>query len=118
MAKAENNNPSFNNVAIIAGGGERASSALAGEVSAFLKDLSIKSTAGALKDKGLHKRVQQREFDLVIALGGDGTVLRVGHLCAPLDIPVLAINQGHFGFLIEVEPEDWRKMLPRLKTGE
>jgi NAD+ kinase len=115
---AKNNQTPFKNVAVLSGGEEPASSELAAQVVAFLQENKIKATYARLRDEALQKRIQQKEFDLVIALGGDGTVLRVGHLCAPLGIPVLAINQGHFGFLIEVEPEDWRKLLPRLTTGD
>lgn len=108
----------FKNVGILSGGNEDVSIDLAREVSDFLKGLEINSTYGRTRDQTLLQRVRQREFDLVIALGGDGTVLRVGHLCAPVEIPVLAINQGHFGFLIEVEREEWRDLLPRLVTGK
>ncbi len=115
---AINKQDPFKNVAILSGGEEPAPSELAAQVAGFLQKNKMKATYARMRDESLQKRIQQKEFDLVIALGGDGTVLRVGHLCAPLGIPVLAINQGHFGFLIEVEPEDWRKLLPRLKTGD
>ena len=38
----------------------------------------------------------------LIALGGDGTMLRAGHLCGPIGLPILGINMGRMGFLIEV----------------
>jgi NAD+ kinase len=57
-------------------------------------------------------------FDLLIALGGDGTMLRAGHLCATQDIPLLGINAGRFGFLAELGAENWRDSLPRLISGE
>ena len=108
----------FKNVAILSGANDGGPTALASQLSQFLGAHKIKSKYGGIRDEALRERVRVGEFDLVIALGGDGTVLRVGHLCAPLDIPVLAINQGHFGFLIEVEPDSWRELLPRLVNGE
>ena len=74
--------------------------------------------AASLYDNSLRQRIQDKEFDLVIAVGGDGTMLRVGHLCAPLNIPVLGINAGRFGFLMEVGMGEFRQFIPRLLSGE
>ena len=38
-------------------------------------------------------------YDMVIALGGDGTILRCAHLVGEEEIPILGINYGHLGFL-------------------
>jgi NAD+ kinase len=90
----------------------------AGEIAAFLQTLEIHSAHGLLYDTALRKRVKEGEFNLLIALGGDGTVLRAGHLCAPLNVPILAINLGRFGFLTEIKQDQWRELLPRLRSGE
>ena len=73
---------------------------------------------GMLYDDTLRGRIQGREFDLLIALGGDGTMLRAGHLCGPVDIPILGINMGRFGFLTEVHRKEWPQALNRLRTGD
>ncbi len=44
--------------------------------------------------------------DIVISVGGDGTVLYCQHILSPKKIPILSINMGTVGFLTEVEPED------------
>lgn len=118
MANQKPQKPNLKNVAILSGGDEKTPNDLAAQVATSLQEHKIKAVYGRTRDKAMQQRVLKKEFDLVIALGGDGTVLRVGHLCAPLGIPVLAINQGHFGFLIEVEPEEWRALLPRLLAGD
>lgn len=89
------------------------------KVAQFLKDAGVKSVMHAsLYDETLRDEVQAGEFDLLIALGGDGTMLRAGHLCGPIDVPVLGVNVGHIGFLIEVRRDQWRKYLRRLLDGD
>jgi NAD+ kinase len=43
--------------------------------------------------------------DLVIVLGGDGTLLRGAELARPAGVPLIGVNLGHVGFLAETEPE-------------
>ncbi len=91
---------------------------VASDVAAFLSHAGVQTEHGSLYAKDLRKAVQARTFDLLIALGGDGTMLRAGHLCAPVDIPLLGINVGHFGFLVEIKRQNWRELLPKMLTGE
>ncbi len=70
-----------------------------------------------LPDGQFRRDLTGGRFDLLIALGGDGTMLRAGHLCGPLGIPILGINLGRFGFLMEVDREHWAEMLPLLLAG-
>lgn len=91
---------------------------IANEVSDFIKNEGLEAESGSLYDESLRQAVQERAFDLLIALGGDGTVLRAGHLCAPVDVALLGINIGRFGFLAELNRENWRNILPKLFTGD
>jgi NAD+ kinase len=84
----------------------------------FLKEKGLEVPQGSLYDEDLRKRVKQGEFDMLIAVGGDGTVLRAGHLCAPCSVPILGINLGRLGFLIQIQRNEWREMLQRLLQGE
>lgn len=90
---------------------------VAEEVSEFLKSEGVKTGVGSLYDEDLRKSVEAQDFDLLIALGGDGTMLRAGHLCAPVDVPLLGINIGHFGFLVELKRDGWRQALRNLLEG-
>lgn len=56
--------------------------------------------------------------DLVIAIGGDGAMLRAARLCAPANVPTLGINAGHLGFLTEVSPDDWEESLDMVLAGD
>jgi NAD+ kinase len=88
------------------------------EIAAFLNEKGIETQHGFLYDEAIYKRVKQGEFDLLIALGGDGTMLRAGHLGGPSDVPVLGINLGRFGFLLEIARDQWRDFLTRMLAGE
>ena len=44
--------------------------------------------------------------EMVIAVGGDGTLLRAAELARPAGTPLLGVNLGRVGFLAEAEPED------------
>lgn len=69
-------------------------------------------------DPDLNRSLQSGEVDMLIALGGDGTMLRAGHLAAPLSVPVLGINRGRFGFLMEINREECSDRLQQLVRGE
>lgn len=57
--------------------------------------------------------------DMVIAIGGDGAMLRAARVCAPFKIPVLGLNMGQLGFLTEINsPDDWENCLERLLKGD
>lgn len=56
--------------------------------------------------------------DLIVAIGGDGAMLRAGRACAQSDVPVLGVNMGYLGFLTEVRHTDeWDHALDTLLTG-
>jgi NAD+ kinase len=47
-----------------------------------------------------------QEAEMVIVLGGDGTLLRAAEMARPAGAPLLGVNLGHVGFLAEAEPDD------------
>lgn len=85
---------------------------------AYLKEKGVDSPCGSLYDEGLRKRVKSGEFDLLVAVGGDGSMLRAGHLCAPSGVPILGVNLGRLGFLIQVDRKEWREYFEKLFVGE
>lgn len=56
--------------------------------------------------------------DLIVAIGGDGSMLRTARACAPHQVPIFGINTGYLGFLTEISPDDWMGALPRLLAGD
>ena len=90
----------------------------AAAVNAWLQSRGLETVHGALDDADLRKSVAARDVDLFIAVGGDGTVIRSAHLCAPLGIPILGIKLGRVGFLIQVHQQEWHTALENLLKGE
>jgi len=84
----------------------------------YLKEKGLDVPHGSLYDEALRGRVKNREFDLLIMAGGDGSVLRAGHLCAPLNLPILGVNLGRLGFLIQIDRHEWREHFDKLLNGE
>ena len=68
-------------------------------------------------DESLRQRLARGDFEILIALGGDGTMLRAGHLGGPFGVPVLGINLGRFGFLTELKRDGWATFIPELAAG-
>lgn len=87
-------------------------------MSKYLKEKGIEAPFGSLYDESLRKRVRHGEFDLLIMAGGDGSVLRAGNLCASSKVPILGVNLGKLGFLIQVEKDEWREYFDKLLEGE
>ena len=57
------------------------------------------------------------DTDLVITIGGDGTILRVNRAIAPQGIPLLGINMGRLGFMTELTVPGVMEQLPRYLKG-
>jgi NAD+ kinase len=105
-------------VAIVAhariAGAEQEARKLAAELNAAGITTAIWSS---LSDETLARGLAQGEFDILMALGGDGTMLHAGRLCGPFRVPVLGVNLGRFGFLAEVKRGEWSGVLPDLISG-
>lgn len=56
--------------------------------------------------------------DLVIAVGGDGTLLRAAHMTFPRNVPLLGINLGRLGFLTDISPDQVSGSLAAILNGE
>jgi NAD+ kinase len=57
------------------------------------------------------------DVDLLITLGGDGTLLRAARLGARHNLPILGVKMGRLGFLAEIQPENWQAPLTQLLQG-
>ena len=57
------------------------------------------------------------DIDLVIVLGGDGSILQTARQLAGRQIPVLGVNCGNLGFLAALSPDDFLEVWPRVCCG-
>jgi NAD+ kinase len=76
-------------------------------------------TAGALHDtsQGLSRVEVAEQSQLLLVLGGDGTLLAAARVAAPLGIPILPINMGSLGFLTSFMLEEMYPALEQVLAG-
>ncbi len=91
---------------------------LAEKIAASLTKDGKQILLGRMDEKSLRDGIRNDCQDLLIALGGDGTMLRAGHICAPSNTPILGINLGRFGFLTEIQKDEWKNALKRVLRGD
>lgn len=60
----------------------------------------------------------QSDIDILVVMGGDGTLLHAAHYFSRQGIPILGVNFGQVGFLTELEVEELDNYLERLVKGE
>jgi NAD+ kinase len=58
------------------------------------------------------------DIDMLLTLGGDGTMLHAAHLVAAQATPILGIHMGRLGFLAEVRRNEWEQSLDRILAGQ
>ncbi len=77
----------------------------------------LKSFYNYLKEKNIQEVFGVEQADLIISLGGDGTMLISAKEAIRGNIPVLAINMGSLGYLAEIKPQDAVKILQDYENG-
>jgi NAD+ kinase len=102
-------------IAIFYQGRKQDTSEVASQLAPMLQQQGYEVRSIDLRDEGEEPAVisgqgQQTPWlkgcDMVIVLGGDGTILHAARLCAIADIPILGVNFGRVGFLTELEPHE------------
>lgn len=103
--------PPFHNIGILHHPKKPESLELAGEIENFLHQHGVYKTwrNSAWDAHGIIEQLTQA--DLMITLGGDGTMLRAARLGAAYNVPMLGVKMGRLGFLAEVFPNNWQAPL-------
>ncbi len=73
---------------------------------------------GVTRGSVLLERPVPGETDLILVFGGDGTVLRALDSYVSCNIPMLGVNLGRMGFLLETQPQELNRALDLLKSGK
>ena len=68
--------------------------------------------------EGEKAKSQVNNTDLILTIGGDGTILRAAQVVVPGRIPITGINLGRLGFMTELSTEETKDKLPALLGGE
>jgi NAD+ kinase len=77
-----------------------------------------KETASVLNIEGTARSVIPSLADIIVVLGGDGTMLSVARLVGEKGIPILGVNIGGLGFLTAVTKDELYSVLQTLLTGD
>ena len=94
---------------------ESPSSEMAGKIAALVGDgreFWMKA-AGELEEDGN----SLKDTELIITVGGDGTILRAARAAVTYGIPLLGVNMGRLGFMTELRPSDALKRIPSFLEG-
>jgi NAD+ kinase len=91
------------------------SQALAQQIVAFLQERGLTAENCFIDGE---PELPTHQADILISLGGDGTMLRVSRIGALHQQPVLGINLGRLGFLVEVQPDNWQSALLNVINGD
>ena len=108
----------FDNIAIAVHPLNQEAYLLAEEIGASLEEKGLNVLLGKMDEPNLREEISNGSQELLIALGGDGTMLRAGHIAAISSTPILGINLGSFGFLTEVQRDEWGGALDRVLAGD
>ena len=94
------------------------------KVKELIKDIEkILNTFGIESKKVVNKRnfvnkLNLRNYDLVIVVGGDGTFLSAARIASRFGVPLVGVNVGRFGFLTEIRKEEVDEVLPEILKGQ
>ncbi|MGR8931068.1 MAG: NAD(+) kinase [Gammaproteobacteria bacterium] len=115
----------FHRIGIIGKFGDPGNASTLAELVEFLKARGHEVSADAqsvelindFKVASLHIDRLPEHCDLIIAVGGDGTFLAAARATADFDIPVVGVNFGRLGFLVDISPRQLTSRLEQILDG-
>jgi NAD+ kinase len=89
---------------------------LAEELKAFMSDRGVSVWLSSAWE-GEEAKSKLDGTDLIITIGGDGTILRAAQVIVPVPIPITGVNLGRLGFMTELGAKEAKAKLPALLEG-
>ncbi|MCC6485358.1 MAG: NAD(+)/NADH kinase [Armatimonadetes bacterium] len=113
----------INTVGLVVNPGKESSFGLAAKLAAFARETGCEvvaedPVAARLGLPGHTLAEVVAACDVVLALGGDGTLLRVAREAAPLEKPIVGIHFGRYGFIMETDPSEALEALGSVLRGD
>jgi NAD+ kinase len=93
---------------------------LAKEANVFIEKEFIKTQNKAIQNSSAIRKFDELSdsFDLLISIGGDGTILRAITYVRDLNIPIVGINTGRLGFLATIQTDEIESALSEIFNGD
>ena len=114
----------FRDIGLLAKPGDRRLAPTLAELRVFLLERGLRvhlapNAAQALgfADQGMPEEQLARQADLAIVVGGDGTFLNAAREMVAADIPLVGINLGRLGFLVDISPQRMTEALDSILQG-
>lgn len=105
-------------IAIVYTAGNDSARGMAAQIRTWLDTEGREARIVETSKEAVHCTSVWSGVDMILTLGGDGTLLGVARAVQDLRIPVLGLNLGRVGFLTEISPTDWRESLAAILRGE
>ncbi len=115
--KSDDSPPAFKDIGLLYHPKLAESRVMAAEILEFIENLGASAWVNSSwLDEEI--KAQLPQLDLLITLGGDGSMLRAARLASSQAVPILGINMGRLGFLTEVEPAEWPERIEQTLKGD
>lgn len=116
----------FNRIGLITNSGVREIRKKLSEVISYLnsknREIYLNPSCAELTESDVYPVYESNELgkhcDLIIAIGGDGTMLMTAHFLCELDVPLLGINMGKVGFLSDIPSNNIKEQMESILNGD
>jgi NAD+ kinase len=90
---------------------------MAAEMLEFIENLgAVAWVSSSWAEEEIRDRL--KDSDLLVVLGGDGSMLRAARMTTSRAIPILGVHMGRLGFLVEVQPAEWPDRIQQTLLGQ